>query len=79
MEKELYVLQYHIYAVAVHQYLGVRVKNYHYSEHFGGVFYLFLRGICPNRGTEYGIFFDRPEYNLINDLSCLFAGQSIGE
>jgi len=79
MEKELYVLQYHIYAVAVHQYLRVRVKNYHYSEHFGGVFYLFLRGICPNRGTGYGIFFDRPEYNLINDLSCLFAGQSIGE
>ncbi len=79
MEKELYILQYHIYALALHQFLGVRVSNYHYRDHFGGVFYLFLRGINPERGSEYGIFFDRPEFDLINDLSHFMIGRKIGE
>lgn len=74
MEKELYILQYHIYVVALHQFLGVRDNNYHYREHFGGVFYLFLRGIDPERGSEYGIFFDRPEFDLINNLSHFLTG-----
>jgi exodeoxyribonuclease V beta subunit len=75
MEKELYILQYHIYAVALHQFLGVRVKDYHYNDHFGGVFYLFLRGIDPLKGSEYGVFFDKPEFDLINDLACCVTGR----
>jgi exodeoxyribonuclease V beta subunit len=74
MEKELYILQYHIYAVALHQFLRLRVNNYHYHDHFGGVFYLFLRGINPERGSEYGVFFNKPEYDLINDLSHSITG-----
>jgi len=30
------------------------------ERHFGGVYYLFLRGLNPIRGTESGIYFDRP-------------------
>lgn len=75
MVKELYVLQYHIYAVALHRYLGARVSNYEYQNHFGGVFYLFLRGMDPARGLDCGVFFDRPEPALINDLAgCLTGG-----
>ncbi|MEA3547267.1 MAG: exodeoxyribonuclease V subunit beta, partial [Thermodesulfobacteriota bacterium] len=45
MEREQYILQYHLYTVALHQYLGSRLTEYRYDDHFGGVFYLFLRGI----------------------------------
>ena len=75
MEKELYILQYHIYAVALHQFLGVRVKDYNYNDHFGGVFYLFLRGIDPLRGSECGVFFDKPEFDLIHDLTRYLTGR----
>lgn len=79
MEKELYILQYHIYVVALHQFLGTRVNTYRYREHFGGVFYLFLRGIDPERGSEYGIFFDRPEFDLVNNLSHFLTGLRLEE
>jgi exodeoxyribonuclease V beta subunit len=75
MERELYILQYHIYAVALHQFLGVRVKDYNYNDHFGGVFYLFLRGIEPLKGSDYGVFFDKPKIDLIHDLTHCLAGR----
>jgi len=75
MERELYILQYHIYAVALHQYLGVRVKDYNYHDHFGGVFYLFLRGIDPLKNSDYGVFFDKPKFDLIHDLTHCLAGR----
>ena len=43
MMRELYVLQYHLYAVALDRYLAFRIPDYQYSTHFGGVYYLFLR------------------------------------
>jgi exodeoxyribonuclease V beta subunit len=54
-----YVLQYHIYAVALHQYLGLRIKNYDRDKDFGGVLYLFIRGMHPDLPGS-GVFFDRP-------------------
>ena len=75
MERELYILQYHIYAVALHQFLGVRVKDYNYNDHFGGVFYLFLRGIDSLKGSDYGVFFDKPKIDLIHDLTHCLAGR----
>jgi exodeoxyribonuclease V beta subunit len=50
MTREGYILQYHIYAVALHRYLSARLPNYRYEEHFGGVYYLFLRGMSPEGG-----------------------------
>jgi exodeoxyribonuclease V beta subunit len=75
MERELYILQYHIYTVALHQFLGVRVKDYNYNDHFGGVFYLFLRGIDSLKGSDYGVFFDKPKIGLIHDLTHYLAGR----
>jgi exodeoxyribonuclease V beta subunit len=54
-----YVLQYHIYTAALHQYLGLRKKNYDPDTDFGGVLYLFIRGMHPDRPGS-GVFFDRP-------------------
>nr|MDA3785525.1 PD-(D/E)XK nuclease family protein [Deltaproteobacteria bacterium] len=66
-----YSLQYHLYTVALHRYLASRLDDYAYQHHFGGVFYIFLRGV--RRGSESGIFFDRPEERLIADLADLLV------
>ncbi|MBN1840825.1 MAG: exodeoxyribonuclease V subunit beta [Deltaproteobacteria bacterium] len=69
MEEGFYVLQYYIYTLALHQYLRLRLPGYSYEKDFGGVFYVFLRGVDPDRGMDFGIFRDRPPAELINELS----------
>jgi exodeoxyribonuclease V beta subunit len=59
MESHHYILQYHLYLVALHRYLGMRLKDYSYDRDFGGVFYLFIRGMHPE-SPEHGVFFHRP-------------------
>ena len=61
-----YTLQYHIYILALHLHLRARVEAYSYDEHFGGVYYLFTRGIraCSNQG----IFQERPSFEVIKIL-----------
>lgn len=66
-----YVLQYHLYAVALHRYLRWRVPDYTYDTHFGGVYYLFLRGMSPHLGPRTGVFFDRPPAALVEGWSAL--------
>jgi exodeoxyribonuclease V beta subunit len=55
--------------LALNQYLRVRVKGYDYDRHFGGVFYVFLRGVDPGRGSGFGIYRDKPRRDLIEALS----------
>ncbi len=70
MAREHYYLQQLIYTIAVHRYLHLRVRGYSYETHFGGVIYLFLRGLSDRRAN--GIYFDRPEPGLVTDLdTCL--------
>jgi exodeoxyribonuclease V beta subunit len=64
-----YILQYHLYTVALHRYLGFRLRGYDYDEHFGGAGYVFLRGLSPETGTERGVYFHRPERRLVEALS----------
>ena len=72
MAAKSYSLQYHLYTVALHQYLALRLPDYDYEKHFGGVFYLFLRGIDPAR-PEFGVFRDRPAVELVEKLSALLV------
>jgi exodeoxyribonuclease V beta subunit len=58
-----------IYVTALSQYLKMRIPDYDYDRHFGGVFYIFLRGVDPDSGTEYGVYRGRPEKGLI-DAMC---------
>jgi exodeoxyribonuclease V beta subunit len=74
MAQHDYGLQAHLYAVAVHRYLARRVAGYDYERHFGGVYYLFVRGMAPSRGPATGVVFDRPTLRLINELDALLAG-----
>jgi exodeoxyribonuclease V beta subunit len=72
MRREFYLLQCALYSVALHRYLSFRIPDYHYERHFGGAFYLFLRGINSARGPEFGIYRDRPSWELISELNrCL--------
>ena len=78
MAEHHYFLQYHLYVVALHRYLIMRLPGYDYDRHFGGIFYLFLRGMSPARGRGNGVFHDRPPRRLIDDLSAILAGLSEG-
>jgi len=69
MSNHHYFLQYYLYLVALHRYLGLRLKNYDYDTHFGGVFYLFIRGMHPDFASKYGVFHDRPTKAAISYLS----------
>ena len=61
-----YVLQYHIYTVALHRFLLSRMRNYSYERNFGGVYYLFVRGMKV--GTNRGIFNDLPDPETVKVL-----------
>ena len=75
MKEDYYILQYHLYAVALHQYLGSRIKEYKYSRDFGGIFYIFIKGVDPDRGSEYGVFFDIPGKEIMNRLGTAMIPQ----
>lgn len=74
MKQEHCVLQYHLYTVALHRYLSHRIPNYSYEQHFGGVYYLFLRGIQADSQENYGVFYDLPQPKLIQALSAYLGG-----
>jgi exodeoxyribonuclease V beta subunit len=67
MAASFYYLQYHLYALALDRHLARTLPGYAYAEHFGGVFYIFLRGL-DSQNSESGIFFDRPSEALIKRL-----------
>jgi exodeoxyribonuclease V beta subunit len=69
-----YFLQYHVYLVALHRHLASRLAGYSYEDHMGGVLYLFLRGMSKERGPETGVFFDRPERDVVEELSRVLGG-----
>lgn len=75
MVEESYDLQYLLYTLALDRYLRLKLgDSYDYTTHFGGVFYVFLRGVKPEGQGTFGIFRDRPDPELIRDLSRLFWG-----
>jgi exodeoxyribonuclease V beta subunit len=67
-----YDLQYLIYCVALNRFLCSRLPEYEYAKHFGGVQYLFLRGM--NGKTQAGIFFDKPDEQLLRMFDKALGG-----
>lgn len=70
MISELYILQYHLYVVALDRYLSSRIPKYSYDKNFGGVFYLFIRGL--DESGKNGIYFHKPDEAFIKKLSSDF-------
>lgn len=74
MAEHHYYLQYHVYLVALDRYLAMRIPNYDYERHMGGVYYLFMRGMHPKAPPGTGIFFDRPTADEVKSLSNVLSG-----
>jgi len=74
MAEKHYILQYHIYILALHRYLRLRLPGYDYETHFGGVQYLFLRGMDPKEGSGCGIYRDRPPWEVVRSMGQVFWG-----
>lgn len=75
MGEHRYDLQYQLYALALHRFLKSRKANYDYEQHFGGVYYLFLRGVRSDSNS--GIFNARPSLELLTELETLIDGEHL--
>ena len=62
----------HLYIAALDKYLRARLRDYDYEKHFGGVCYVFLRGVTPHR-PDLGVYRDRPSAPAIARLSSLLG------
>ena len=69
-------MQYAIYALALHRYLKSRLAHYTPEQHFGGVYYLYLRGMHPAHDT--GVFYDQFSPAELNQLDAIFAQAPAG-
>ena len=68
-----YRLQYLLYTVALHRWLELTIDDYDYETHFGGAYYLFLRGVRVGKTT--GIWYEKPEKQLIDRINTLLRGE----
>lgn len=75
MEENNYHLQYHIYIIALCKYLSLRVPGFSYEKDFGGVIYLFLRGVRKNRPE--GIFYYKPDAGIIDSMHNLLTPEKV--
>ncbi|HCH1565135.1 exodeoxyribonuclease V subunit beta [Vibrio parahaemolyticus] len=75
MADHRYDLQYQIYALALHRFLHSRLANYQYDHHFGGVYYLFLRGMDGQ--SDHGIFAAKPTLEFLQEMDRLIDGQAL--
>lgn len=73
MTESFYYLQYHLYVVALDQWLQSKIEGYRYDQHFGGVLYFFIRGI-DGAGKSNGIFYDRPGHAVVTRLKEALIG-----
>ncbi|MGR5365914.1 exodeoxyribonuclease V subunit beta [Photobacterium damselae] len=70
MRDHRYDLQYQIYSLALHKFLSTRIPDYDYEKHFGGVFYVYLRGVDTNLN---GIFHTKPSLEFLEELGECFC------
>ena len=74
MVEHRYDLQYQLYTLALHRFLAHRIPDYDYATHFGGVYYLFLRGLSPEQ-PGCGVYHCRPSHAFITGLDAIFKGE----
>jgi len=66
-----YDLQYLIYSLALHRYLKFRISDYDPQQHFGGIYYLYLRGMQGQ--SSNGVFYTDIPADLLLQLDELFS------
>ncbi|NYF98384.1 UvrD-helicase domain-containing protein [Janibacter cremeus] len=80
MNHSSYPLQAILYGVVLHRFLRWRQPGYDPQEHFGGVLYLYLRGMAGTQtpivdGHPTGVFSWQPPIALVEALSDLLDGR----
>jgi len=75
MNENNYHLQYLIYTLAVKKYLESRLFSFDYETQFGGVIYLFLRGVRDTSDT--GVFVHKPFIETIDLLDNLLSQNEV--
>ncbi len=93
MRSHQYKLQYLIYTIAITRHLRLTLDDFDYERHFGGAYYLFLRGMDGKTGenrqggeveeageaSSTGIFFDKPPIAHVEALDALLIQQATSE
>ncbi|MGJ7904797.1 3'-5' exonuclease, partial [Lysobacter sp. 1R34A] len=75
MDESEYTLQSLIYTIALHRWLRFRLgEGYDYARDFGGVRYLFCRGLDPEDPAA-GVYAHQPSRALVDAVDALFAGR----
>lgn len=69
-----YDVQILFYSLALYRFLKCTLHDFSYEKDFGGVIYLYLRGMNSNDTVSPGQFYVRPSEELIKRLSDLFDG-----
>ena len=69
-----YILQYHLYLVGLVRFLRSRINDFDYKKHFGGVYYLFVRGMGNGKGS--GVFYDFPDILVLEKLESFLCVKS---
>ncbi|HEX9080306.1 MAG TPA: UvrD-helicase domain-containing protein [Desulfuromonadaceae bacterium] len=77
MARHAYILQYHLYTLALDRLLRLRLPGYAYETHFGGAIYVFLRGISAAH-PGCGIYRDRPAPEFIRRAEALLLAEGCG-
>ena len=71
MKKHNYYLQYMLYLAAFDSYMQEVDADYSYEKSFGGIRYVFLRGVQAG-SSDTGIFSDRPSAEELEKIQKLF-------
>jgi exodeoxyribonuclease V beta subunit len=75
MRQHNYGLQYWIYSLVLHRYLRSFLPGYQFRRHFGGVSYLFVRGMSTDRPGA-GVYSVSPDALRLQALDALLGAKA---
>jgi exodeoxyribonuclease V beta subunit len=80
MASHNYGLQFWLYSLVLHNHLRNVLPEYDYDSHFGGVFYLFVRGMgipseISSKIASSGVFHQKPDRDTLEQLTHCFGGR----
>ena len=77
IERSHYDLQYLIYSLALHRHLKYAMADYDPELHFGGVYYLYLRGMSDKaQHRDCGVYYRQISLSELQQLDDIFAGET---
>ncbi len=73
-----YDVQILFYTLTLHRFLKNNIPDYSYEKDFGGVMYLYFRGLkADTPSTSSGVFFTKPKEKIVLMLDRLFNGEEV--